>query len=181
MRILLPFDGIFSLNMQKYLSSMLRLQHQFPRNSDTIRAETEVREIGSLFEISAYETSASDFFGRILREHADLVLDVRLKNGSQLCGFTKKKDLAYFVPAICGAVYIHDVFFTPEPELLDRYLHGWIRWEEYAQRYRASMESRDAAGYFEEHYGKYSDVCLIGTSTRKRRSHSEILSELLQG
>jgi hypothetical protein len=160
---------------------MLHLQHQFPPNSDTIRAETEVRGIGSLFEISAYETSASDFFGKILQNHIDLVLDVRLKNESRLCGFTKKKDLAYFVPAICGATYIHDLFLAPEPELLDRYLHGWIRWEEYARRYRASMEARNAVGYFQEHYGKYSNICLVGTATRKRRSHSEVLSELLQG
>lgn len=131
-------------------------------------------------EISAYETSASDFFGKILQNHADLVLDVRLKNESQLCGFTKKKDLAYFVPVICGASYVHDRFFTPEPELLDRYLHGWIRWEEYARRYRASMEAQNASGYFQEHYGRYCRVCLIGTATRKRRSHSEVLLELLR-
>lgn len=140
-----------------------------------------MREIGTLFEISAYETSASDFFGKILQNHADLVLDVRLKNESQLCGFTKKKDLAYFVPAICGAAYIHDRFFTPEPELLDLYLHGWIHWEDYAQRYRASMEAQNASAYFKEHYGRYCRVCLIGTTTRKRRSHSEVLMELLQG
>ena len=140
-----------------------------------------MRTTGDLFEISAYQTSASEFFDKILQNHADLVLDVRLKNESQLCGFTKGKDLAYLIPKICRANYIHDRFFTPEPELLDRYLHHWIRWDQYAREYRSCMESKNAAGYFQEHYGSYSGICLIGTATAKRRSHTEVLCELLEG
>ncbi len=136
--------------------------------------------MGDLFEISAYQTSASEFFDKILQSHADLVLDVRLRNESQLCGFTKKKDLAYLIPKICQADYIHDRFFTPEPELLDRYLHHWVRWDQYAQEYGRSMEARNASAYFQEHYGKYSGVCLIGTATAKRHSHSEVLLALLE-
>ena len=111
---------------------------------------------------------------------ADLVLDIRLKNESQLCGFTKKGDLAYFVPQICHAVYIHDRFFAPAPELLDRYLQHRIQWEQYAEEYRSAMTARDAALYYRTHYRDYSRVCLIGTGTPKRRSHSEILCRLLQ-
>jgi len=138
-----------------------------------------VRKISSIFEISAYQTSASEFFAKILQNHADLVLDIRLKNESQLCGFTKGKDLAYFVPKICHAAYVHDRFFTPEPGLLDRYIHNWIQWEQYSSEYRSVMEAKNAVGYFQEHYGNYPGVCLIGTATNKRRSHSEVLCELL--
>ena len=139
-----------------------------------------MRKISSIFEISAYQTSASEFFAKILQNHADLVLDIRLKNESQLCGFTKGKDLAYFVPKICHAAYLHDRFFTPAPELLDRYIRHWIPWEQYAQEYRSAMETKNAAGYFQEHYGNYYRICLIGTATNKRRSHSEVLRELLE-
>ena len=61
-----------------------------------------------LYTLSAYETAAADFFARLTAEKTDLVLDVRLKNSSQLCGFTKEKDLAFFVPRLTGARYVHD-------------------------------------------------------------------------
>lgn len=42
------------------------------------------------------------------------------------------------------------------------------------------MEAKNAAGYFQEHYGNFSSVCLIGAATDKRRSHSEVLYGLLE-
>ena len=158
---------------------MLHLQHHHTQKSCTIENRNGVREISNIFEISAYQTSASEFFDKILQNHADLVLDVRLKNESQLCGFTKRKDLTFFVPKICHAAYVHDRFFTPEPQLLDRYLHHWIQWNQYSAEYRSAMDAKNVVDYFQEHYGNYSCVCLIGTATQKRRSHSEVLRGLL--
>lgn len=130
--------------------------------------------------VSAYQTTAAKFFGRILELRADLVLDVRLKNESQLCGFTKKGDLAYFVPLICRADYVHDPLFAPDPDLLERYVKHRIDWERYAEEYRGLMEARHAARSFSTRYGGYERVCLIGTETAKRRSHSEVLAALLK-
>ena len=47
--------------------------------------------------LSAYETSAEEFFKRLVDWKVDLVVDTRLKNTNQLAGFTKRDDLAYFV------------------------------------------------------------------------------------
>ena len=38
--------------------------------------------------ISAYETSAEEFFKRLVDWKVDLVVDTRLKNTNQLAGFT---------------------------------------------------------------------------------------------
>lgn len=64
--------------------------------------------------------------------------------------------------------------------MLDRYIHNWIQWEQYSKEYRSAMEAKHVAGYFQKNYGNYSSVCLIGTATSKRRSHSEVLCELLK-
>lgn len=136
--------------------------------------------MSEIFSISAYQTSAAHFFGSILQMRADLVLDIRLKNESQLCGFTKGSDLAYFVPLICHAEYVHDSRFAPDSELLSRYIRHTIDWEQYAKEYRQQMQTRGAVGFFREQYGRYARVCLIGTATKKRRSHSEVLTALLQ-
>jgi hypothetical protein len=134
-----------------------------------------------IFTLSAYETSAEQFFDALLCRKADLVLDVRLKNTNQLCGFTRQKDLEYLIPQITGAAYVHDLRFAPTPELLDRYRKhwNWIGWEEYREQYDALMRKRGAEFAFRSSYGTYSAVCILGTATKKRRSHSEALVELL--
>ena len=67
--------------------------------------------------ISAYETTAEKFFGALESWDVDLLLDTRLKNTNQLAGFTKKNDLAYFVPKLLHADYVHDKLFAPAPTM----------------------------------------------------------------
>lgn len=130
--------------------------------------------------ISAYETSAEQFFGRLEQWEVDLVLDVRLKNTNQLAGFTKKHDLDFFVDRILHARYIHDKLFAPTPTMLERYLHGNIGWDAYADAYREDMREREAIPQFFDRYGDFSSVALVGTATKSRRSHTEVLKEMLE-
>ena len=46
--------------------------------------------------------SAQAFFELLKRASVRKVIDVRLYNTSQLAGYTKRDDLAYFVRAMCG-------------------------------------------------------------------------------
>lgn len=135
--------------------------------------------MGRVFTMSAYQTSAREFFERLEREGAQLLLDVRLKNTNQLAGFTKKRDLEYLVPRITGARYEHNLVFAPEPDLLDDYLKGRIGFDEYARRYEGLMGERGALRVFHDLYGGFGTVALLGTATRKRRSHAEVLERLL--
>lgn len=133
-----------------------------------------------LHTISAYETSAESFFDRLHAWDVDLVLDTRLKNTNQLAGFTKKGDLAYFVEHLTGARYVHDLLFAPSATKLERYLHGNIDWEEYAAAYFATLSERHAVVQFFERYGSCRSVALVGTATRERRSHTEVLLQALE-
>lgn len=136
--------------------------------------------MNEIFSMSAYQTDAEDFFTALRKRKTDLVLDVRRKNTSQLCGFTKEKDLAYFTAVIVHADYCHDLLFAPSEDLLDDYLHAGIGWETYRDRYRKEMEEKDALTHFREAYGRYHSICLVGTATNRRRSHSEVLEEMLK-
>ena len=129
--------------------------------------------------ISAYETTAEAFFERLAEWKADLVLDTRLKNTNQLSGFTKRDDLAFFVDRLAHARYVHDKLFAPAPTMLERYLHGNIGWEAYAEAYREDMREREAVPRFFESYGEFDSVALVGTATRARRSHVEVLKSML--
>jgi hypothetical protein len=132
-----------------------------------------------IYTLSAYETSAQDFFESLKEHETDLVVDVRLKNSNQLCGFTKRKDLEYLIPIITGAKYVHDLRFAPDPVLLERYLHKWCSWDEYAELYQKQMQKNGNVAAFKSAYGAYHSICILGTATKKRRSHSEALVQLL--
>ena len=130
--------------------------------------------------ISAYETTAEKFFGALESWDVDLLLDTRLKNTNQLAGFTKRDDLAYFVKRLTGAEYKHDLLFAPAPTLFERYIHGNIDWDAYASAYRDDLRERNAIEQFFDRYGDKRSVALVGTATRARRSHAEVLKEMLE-
>ncbi|OUO90831.1 hypothetical protein B5F40_05030 [Gordonibacter sp. An230] len=130
--------------------------------------------------ISAYETSAERFFGRLEEWGADLVLDARLRNTNQLAGFTKRDDLAFFVSRVAHARYVHDTLFAPAPTMFERYLNGNIDWDAFADAYREDIREREAVPRFYDRYGEYKSVCLLGTATHKRRSHVEVLQQMLE-
>lgn len=130
--------------------------------------------------LSAYQTTAEEFFDKILGWKTDLVLDIRLRNTNQLAGFTKQEDLEYFTHVIAHADYVHDVEYSPSKTLLDDYLDHGLPYQEYFARYAKEMEERKAIPAFFQKYGKYRSVAIVGTATDKRRSHAEELQRLLE-
>ena len=112
---------------------------------------------------------------RLQQSFSSEVLDVRLNNSSQLCGFTKKKDLEFFVPKLSGAKYVHDLLFAPDKGLLELYTKKRIGWEEYSDAYDLLLDKRKAMAIYAKKYKDFACVCLLGTQTKKRRSHNEIL------
>ena len=69
------------------------------------------------------------------------LIDVRLNNTSQLAGFTKKDDLAYFVKAICGIAYVHIPELAPNAEILDAFKKRKGDWRLYEEQFLDLMRS----------------------------------------
>ncbi|MGH2487530.1 MAG: DUF488 family protein, partial [Ktedonobacterales bacterium] len=86
--------------------------------------------------------SAAEFF-QSLRDHGiRRLLDIRLNNVSQLAGFSKRDDLAYFLRELCQAEYRHETLLAPTQELLDQYRKQMGGWEEYERRFIALISER---------------------------------------
>jgi len=95
-----------------------------------------------IYSIGFTQKSASEFFG-ILKAHGiQRLLDVRLNNTSQLAGFAKQADLAYFLHEICGAAYEHEPLLAPTQDILDAYKKQKGSWELYEREFLALMRSR---------------------------------------
>ncbi len=95
-----------------------------------------------IYSIGFTQKSASQFFDTLKRNAIERLLDVRLNNTSQLAGFAKQADLAYFLREICGAVYQHEPLLAPTQQMLDRYRKQKGSWDNYAQEYLALIQSR---------------------------------------
>jgi hypothetical protein len=65
--------------------------------------------------------AASTFFGLLEKSGAERLVDVRLNNVSQLAGFAKRDDPAYFLAKICGMDYHHELQLASTKSMLDDY------------------------------------------------------------
>jgi uncharacterized protein (DUF488 family) len=95
-----------------------------------------------VYTIGFTQKSAAQFFDTLKRAGIKRLLDVRLNNVSQLAGFSKRDDLAYFLQEICGADYVHEPLLAPTQELLDAYKKQKGDWAEYERRFLVLMAER---------------------------------------
>lgn len=89
------------------------------------------------------QRKAVSFFEALKRAGIKRLIDVRLNNVSQLAGFTKRDDLAYFLREICGADYVHEPLLAPTQEMLDRYKKEKGDWAEYERAFLSLMDERE--------------------------------------
>lgn len=95
-----------------------------------------------IFTIGFTQSSAEHFFGRLKQAGVRRLLDVRLNNRSQLAGFAKRDDLAYFLRELCQAEYRHEPMLAPTPELLDAYKKHGGDWSDYERRFVELLRER---------------------------------------
>ena len=95
-----------------------------------------------IFTIGFTKKSAAQFFGALRERKIEQLLDVRLNNVSQLAGFTKRDDLAFFVSEICHGLYRHELLLAPTQPILDRYKKGGGSWHRYEQDFLQLLADR---------------------------------------
>ena len=86
--------------------------------------------------------TAAQFFGSLKQAGIKQLVDIRLNNSSQLAGFAKKEDLAFFLREICGIEYLHEPLLAPTQDMLDAYKKQKGSWSDYEQRFLALMRER---------------------------------------
>lgn len=91
-----------------------------------------------IYTIGFTKKSAAAFFGILQRAGVDAVIDIRLRNKSQLAGWAKGDDLCYFLRAIAGIGYEHHVELAPTDEILDGYRSGGS-WDAYVSAFLPLM------------------------------------------
>jgi uncharacterized protein (DUF488 family) len=96
-----------------------------------------------IYSIGFTQKSAGQFFDLLKSHGIRRLLDVRLNNVSQLAGFSKRDDLAYFLREIVGADYRHEPMLAPTQEILDAFKKRKGSWADYERDFNALMAERE--------------------------------------
>ena len=99
----------------------------------TETASPESKTPITLFTIGFTGKTAEQFFTILQESRHKLLIDIRLNNVSQLAGFTKRRDLQYFLKAIAGIEYEHNTELAHTSDILDAYKKRKMNWDEYEQ------------------------------------------------
>jgi len=134
-----------------------------------------------IYTIGFGKKTAEGFFGALRGSGIERLVDVRLNNVSQLAGFTKRDDLAFFLRELCQAEYHHEPLLAPSKELLDGYRSGKVDWSAYEQQYRSLLVQRRVSEALRREAFLVKTVLLCSEPTAERchrRLAAEYLAEL---
>jgi uncharacterized protein (DUF488 family) len=131
-----------------------------------------------VFTIGFTKKSAQQFFDTLRMSGAKRVVDVRLNNVSQLAGFAKRDDLAFFLKEVCGMDYVHLQDLAPTQEMLDEYKKRKGDWKTYEARFLDLMRQRR----IEECISKEAIVegCLLCSEDKPHHCHRRLVAEYLR-
>lgn len=123
------------------------------------------------------KTTARKFFERLKSARVKTVIDVRLSNTSQLAGFAKSEDLAYFLLEIGKIRYTHQPLLAPSEGMLRTYKKDGGDWQDYEREFLALMAARKI-----EHKYKLQDfdeACLLCSEDKPHQCHRRLVCDYL--
>jgi uncharacterized protein (DUF488 family) len=132
-----------------------------------------------VYTIGFTRKTAAEFFGALKGAGIKRLIDVRLNNVSQLAGFTKRDDLAFFVRELCGAEYVHEPLLAPTQEMLDAYKKHKGSWQEYERLFLELMTRRKIEEALSRSFFAGPAVLLCSEPTPEQ-CHRRLVLEYLQ-
>jgi len=131
-----------------------------------------------IYTIGFAGKTAEVFFGQLERNGIRRLVDVRLHNTSQLSGFTKREDLAFFLDRILGVEYRHEPMLAPTEELLRAYRKKQCSWEDYSERFLQTLRERKVEERLSPELFAVFTVLLCSEASPKR-CHRRLVAEYL--
>ncbi len=125
------------------------------------------------------QKTAAQFFEALKQAGIKQLLDIRLNNSSQLAGFAKRLDLAYFLKELGGINYLHEPLLTPTPEILGKYRKQKGGWQTFEQEFLDLITGRKIEQKLNRKLFELPTVMLCSEHTAER-CHRRLVAEYLQ-
>lgn len=131
-----------------------------------------------LYTIGFAQKGAKQFFERLRGAGVVKLIDIRLKNVSQLAGFAKRDDLEYFLEVILGCAYEHRPHWAPTEDILEGFKKKRLDWAEYERRFQALLVKRlDGKNLRVEDLDR---ACLLCSEPTPEQCHRRLVAEYLK-
>lgn len=130
-----------------------------------------------IYTIGFTQKSAKEFFEKIAQNNIEVLIDTRLNNQSQLAGFTKGRDLPYFLKKLSNCEYSYQKEYAPTKDILDDYKKGRIDWKQYEEKYLKLIIRRSVVKHFSNHFSQYSNVLLLCSEHTAEYCHRRLLAQ----
>lgn len=136
-------------------------------------------EVMIIYTIGFTKKSAEEFFEKIINEKIEVLIDTRLNNQSQLSGFSKGRDLPYFLKELANCKYIYEKNYAPTKDLLNEYKKGITSWDEYEVKYNKLIQTRNMVENFIKNYSNYSRVVILCSEHAPEHCHRRLLVDAI--
>ena len=130
-----------------------------------------------VFTIGTNKKSAEVFFKTLEENKVKGIIDIRLNNNSQLNGFTKGKDLDFFLRKIWNLDYIYMPNLAPTKEILNSYKKKEIDWEKYVEDFTILLKNREIDKNMK--IEKYENYCFLCSEETAEKCHRRLVVEYL--
>jgi len=131
-----------------------------------------------IYTIGFTGKTAKEFFTKLEDAGVKRILDIRLKNSSQLSGFAKKDDLKYFLMKINGIEYLHFHELAPTEDIMDSYKKKRIGWSEYEMQFNKLLTERKVENPMMDELAEGD--CFLCSEEKPIFCHRRLVSEYLQ-
>ena len=134
-----------------------------------------------IYTIGFSKKSAYEFFSLLKENEVKKLIDIRLNNTSQLAGFTKGKDLEYFLNEICNIKYVHDTNLSPTKEILDNYKKSKITWDDYEKQFSLLLNKRNIKEHLKQKYNaNFDKSCFLCSELKPLNCHRRLIAEYIK-
>ena len=130
----------------------------------------------TVYTIGYERRPLSGLIGALRAAGVDALIDIRLRNTSQLAGYTKKDDLAFLLQEGFAIAYEHHPELAPTDEILDA-IHADHDWSAYESRFRAVLAERRAETVGRDILARYHVPCLFCHEASAEHCHRRLVAE----
>lgn len=123
------------------------------------------------------KSNAERFFERLLNAGVRTVVDVRLHNTSQLAGFAKADDLAYFLKKLGSIRYVHQPLLAPTDDILKAFKKEKGDWGVYEGKFLGLMQARKIEDRLNPEM--FEGSCLLCSEATPHHCHRRLVVEYL--
>lgn len=134
--------------------------------------------MSAIYTIGFTRKTAEEFFALLTGAGVETLVDIRLHNRSQLAGFAKRDDLAWFARELAGIEYVHLPQLAPTQDLFDAFKKQSGSWEVYERDFRQLMDERGAFGSFDRALLR-RNPCFLCSEASPEHCHRRLVAEAL--